>query len=220
LGFSPKAGVSSAVEEALALLDDMPEAAVALKKLRGHVQRLKELHTFNEQPEREENAAANASCAHALLVARAVPCYVVHITVSRCPDELRKALYADPSLAQCQDALVEAGLDLPPHAKFFLPPDLCKEVIKAPETASLRACDIIVSLELAGTVEGVIASLRSNSKVRVKESHLMSVDATISGHDFEAPVIVKNSFIEVKIPSSQISADGSNAAPSTRSAPI
>jgi len=156
---------------------------------------------------------SNAQVSNAILRSCFVESSTVLLEFSRDPKSFHQALLNCTALSDCRTALQEHGYsaELPSQAKIFVPPHLFEPCLEAVRLAGheLKPRHVLVTTDLEGAVMQAVKEPGNPSKVRCKSRRTVPLGLGTAACDIDAPVVIRRTFIEVRLASSLHSAPSS-----------
>lgn len=161
-----------------------------------------------------ENSEANAHVSDALLGTRAdeLGPKVVLLAFSRSPHAFRMVFQQAPELESCRRALTmyNFALELESGTKMLVRPEHYNPTLEAIRLAGwhLSHQHVFVDVELEKVVIGLLQSLPGREKVHPRGVASVPLAFASATSSMEADVTISRTFVNIRVPSSMRSSDG------------
>lgn len=158
---------------------------------------------------------ANAQLSSALIESRRsdLAASVALLCFSRSPRSFRTLLAEASGLAPCREALIQGGyaLELRSGAKMLVKPEHYDPALEALRLAgwSLSHQHVVVEVELAEVVTDLMKRLPGRESVRPRGQQRVPLAFAAASLQCNSEITVTKTFINISVPSSLVSAEGS-----------
>jgi len=140
-------------------------------------------------------------------------CAVLCLEFSRDPQSFHEALLTHPELQDSRELMVARGFspELPSGAKMFVPPELCEVTLEAVrlQGIQLKPRHVLVHADLEDLVMNAVSASKGHAssrckgreKVRCKARKVVPLGTAEASLQMEHSLVVRRTFLHVKIPS-------------------